>query len=174
MLFSRAIMKIRINHNWIYIILFSLLWSVGLVAGRYLSQKAFLVFPTVFRSACSESTSLIGLIAVVFIPLFTSLLVCRYISVMLIFPIVFLKAVGFGFCSYAICLSFGDAGWLVRYLLMFTDCVSIPLLLWFWVRRLLMRNNAIMQDFTLALFLLILTAYIDHLYVSPFLALLIN
>ncbi len=174
MLLRRTIPRMLINQNWIYIILFCFLWSAGLLFGRYITHEANVSFPALIRSVCCTQTSLIGLLAVILIPLLISVVVCRYVGVMWIFPVIFLKAMGFGFCSYAICLSFGDAGWLVRCLLMFTDCISVPLLLWFWIRRLFMKNNAILQDMILVLALLVVTACVDYMFVSPFLFLLIN
>lgn len=44
-----------------------------------------------------------------------------------------IKAICFAVCSFLLCLCYGQAGWLARWLIMFFDTCSIPLLFCYWL-----------------------------------------
>lgn len=174
LLFRRNNLKLRMNPKWIYIILLSLLWSFGMLLGRYLASTVAERSSTLVLLACIKRNSPIGLLAVIIVPFFISAVICKYFNALWIYPVAFIKAIGFGFCGYAVCLSFGDAGWLIRQLLMFTDCVSVLLLLWFWVRCITKNKRTVKLDLVVSFPILVAVSCFDYMVISSYLASLIN
>ena len=78
LLFRRNNLKLRMNPKWIYIILLSLLWSFGMLLGRYLASTVAERSSTLVLLACIKRNSPIGLLAVIIVPFFISAVICKY------------------------------------------------------------------------------------------------
>ena len=109
-------------------------WVSGLFAGLYtVSDLPGSVLPLV-HSILYRPTSIAGIILVQLFPLFLSLIACRLHRPYLIIPVAFFKAFSFAYCAFGIILAFGDAGWMMRWLFLFSDSIMVVFLLWFWIR----------------------------------------
>lgn len=149
-------------------------WIVGLLCGVFFASavKDF-VFPQM-RSFAYVRVSIAGLVAVLAFPLAISA-VAVYLNVpVFLFPICFFKAFSFGCCLYSISVAFGDAGWLVRLLLLFSDSCMIVPLLWFWCRHQTGKRASIKRDLAVCTSFAALIGVTDYYLVSPYLVELMN
>ena len=143
-------------------------WFAGLILGivyTYCTQP----FASLMRSAVSGSVSIVGLGAVLFLPyLLTVSTVCFFRSVCLI-PIAFCKAFFYATCATGVALSFGGSGWLIRWLLLFSDTASLPVLYWMWLRSLEEHRNPRNQAFWVSAGALAIIGVTDYMVIAPFL-----
>jgi hypothetical protein len=110
-------------------------WISGLVTGLYAASNApASVFPLV-RSLLYHRTSIISLTLVIFFPIFVSCIAYWLDKSYCIFPIAFLKAFSYAYCTFNVVLAYGDAGWMMRWIILFSDSCFVVLLLWFWIRN---------------------------------------
>lgn len=149
-------------------------WISGLICGFlvYLSAETSLV--PLMHSILSETVSIVSLLCVTALPFLLSIFMVFFSKPWLILPICFCKAFLFSFVSIGILQLYGSAGWLIRFLLLFSDCVTVPFLYWFWLRC-LTRTDLFFgctSAFLLALGFLI--GSMDYRIISPVLARLIE
>ena len=90
---------------------------------------------SLMRGAMAGSVSIVSLLCVLLLPLLFSALAVYFSKPRLLYCIAFVKAFAFAFVSAAITSGFASAGWLARWLLMFSDCLSLPLLWMYWLRH---------------------------------------
>lgn len=144
-------------------------FASGLAAGAILSlssDKASLFW---IRGAAEANGSTIGLVSVTLLPFVFSVVAVYANRVWLLFPIAFCKALSFGRISLDIFRAFGSAGWLMRILLMFSDILCLPLLVFLWIRYGLRRKHLHLGT---ALYFVILAAAIcvfDSWFIAPIL-----
>lgn len=154
-----------------YAFLLAVCWFAGLVCG-------FLVFlgtgDSVFRlmrSAPLGSVSFVGLLICSLLPfLISAFAVFLSRSVLLAFS--FGKAFLFSFTAAGIARAYGDAGWLVCRMAMFSSFTLLPLLYFLWLRLLSGRMRWTGVFLLLALAMLIVS--VDYRIISPFWASLIE
>lgn len=156
------------------ILLLSCIWVTGLFAGFYYALHASTFLSSLMRSVAKSRLSIVGLLFTLSLPFFTSAFFLRLSKPMLILAVAFIKAFCFSCCSYSLTVAFGDAGWLVRSLLLFSSSCSTVILLWFWVRNLSCENEAIKADFLLCMIANVLIGCIDYIVVSPFVGILLD
>lgn len=109
-------------------------WIVGLLTGIVAAAGAGDSFFSLMRGRDVSPVSIVGLL-ITFLPfLFTAFAVYLPAPVLLI-PTVLAKAFLYGFCLFAITLSYGDGAWLVQLLLLFADVGSTVLLMLLWLRH---------------------------------------
>ena len=87
----------------------------------------------------------------------------------LIFPMAFLKAVAFAYVGWSVVITFGSAGWLIRLLLLFSDCASMPLLWGFWNKALVSDFDALVPASVAAVLTILGIGIVDYGVISPFL-----
>ena len=109
-------------------------WIAGLIFGLWVVGFADFNLP-VLNDSSSCYTS-ISIISVAFIPVLMSVLAVYAEKSWLLLVICFLKAFSFAYVSYFVTRTYGSAGWLIQLLVMFSDCISLPFLWWFWCRLL--------------------------------------
>ncbi|MBE6976079.1 MAG: hypothetical protein E7439_02640 [Ruminococcaceae bacterium] len=124
------------------------------------------------RGASDCSVTIAGLLATVVLPyLFAAFAV--YISKpKLLYLICFVKAFCFAMCGYGICVAYGSAGWLVRWLLQFSDICTVPVLCWFALRHLKGKGRTFRTDAMFYGGIVMLVGYLDFSLISPFLVIL--
>lgn len=112
-----------------------LVWCGGLLLGALGASGASNSINSLMRACVDSRVTIVGLLSVPLLPFLFSA-VAVYLSISwLIYPIGFVKAFCFGFCACAVTIAYGSAGWLMMYLLLFTDCLTLPVLCWFWIRH---------------------------------------
>lgn len=116
-------------------VLLALSWVFGLGFGaltfRYGKDQLLSLMPPVL----SSRWSIVGLAASSFLPFLFSVFAV-YISFPLLLTLIcFSRAFLYAYIACGIQCCFGDAGWLVRWLLLFSDTLSIPVLYLYWQRH---------------------------------------
>ena len=152
----------------------SAFWITGLLCGVASACYAGPPFLSLMRNAVFCSVSIICLLLTVFLPFLLSALAVFFSVPCFLYPIAFAKAFLLAFVSMGIFITFGSAGWLFRLLIGFGDIVSVPLLIWFWLRCLCADRKTCHFDFMITTSLIFLIICIDFRIISPFLADLIN
>ena len=105
-------------------------WILGLFFGLWaVRYTAF--DPSVLRASFLNYTP-ISIISVALLPVLISVLAVFTEQSWLVLVVGFLKAFGFSYVSYLVTSGYGAAGWLIQFLVMFSDCLSLPFLWWFW------------------------------------------
>ncbi len=103
-----------------YLFLFSVFWLVGFYLGTFVGSVSGISSSLMLRSSFG-SLSIVGLISVIFFPLFVlafAIYVRRYPLLLLIS---FFKSFSYGFTSVLILLAFGDVHWFIKGILMFSS-----------------------------------------------------
>lgn len=153
-------------------LLLALFWCIGLLAGYAVATKTS--YSVLMRMFSLDRVSFVGLVFTAIIPLVISTAAFRLSLPLLILPIAFMKAFLFSFCASALTLVYADAGWLARWLYIFSDSFIVIFLLWFWVRNITGINESLQKDFAITLFASSLLICIDYFIVSPFSVMLFN
>lgn len=112
----------------------------------------------------TSRVTIVGLAAVSFLPFLISAFAVSFRRFRLLPLIAFFKALLFSYVSLGIMAAYGDGGWLSCLLLMFTDVLSLPVLLLYWLRQ--SRETTQSQDL-LFLSLLVLIGSMDYFIISP-------
>lgn len=115
-------------------LLLALAFLGGLLVGAYVHIAAEYDTVSWMRGALDGHVSIVGLLSVIFLPFLFSAFAVYASQRWLLVPIAFCKAVSFAQSACGISVAFGSAGWLLRFLLMFTDILTLPLLVLFWLR----------------------------------------
>lgn len=148
-------------------------WLIGLLLGTLFSVNLDDTFSSLMRPSISEGLSIFRQLAMVCLPFLFAAYAVSINKPGLLLLLCFVKAFCFAFCGMLIYYAFGSAGWLVRYLLQFTDVLSVPILFWYCLRHIDRQNNA-KRDLMICALLAASIACIDYFAVSPFLAELID
>ena len=143
-------------------------WILGLFLGCYFASRIPADTVSLMRSVTDDRLSIVAIILVLILPLFMSAILLRITMPVLIFPLVLIKAFCFSFCSYGLVIAFADAGWLVRWLLVFSDSCIVVLLLWFWFRNIAGDRRTLKADLAVCSIASALIVFFDYLIVSPF------
>ena len=151
----------------------AILLLCGLLSGTALAVSAGNSYYSLMRMAASSPVSIAGLFASVFLPFLFSAFAVYLGKPKLIYFICFIKAALFSFGSFTALTAFASAGWLVRFLLQFSDIVMLPAFCWFSLRC-ITDTGLFKRDFSICLFLFLLIGSLDYCMVSPFLAMLID
>ena len=129
-LFRRAFL----SPDFLFRMLLGTAWVLGLIIGYYFPFSDPDMIASLMRRLVVQPVSIVGVVACIGIPFTASILCYRYSAPYYLIAIAFLKAFLTGLCIAAIRLAFGDAAWLCRWLVAFSDsCISAPLL-WYWYR----------------------------------------
>lgn len=156
------------------LLLLALFWCAGLVFGVYTASMADNTLISLMRSAVFSPVSIVGLLSSYLLPfLFTALAVFLSKS-WLILPICFVKSFSYGLCARTVALTFGDSGWLLQLLFLFSDTCALSVLFWFWIRHLAGSRVTVIKDAAICIVVFIILGILDYCCVSPFLAMLIN
>ena len=134
-------------------------WCSGSASDFYLSQM---------RAAVSGRVSIVGLLSCSLLTFLVSALTVYLGRRIFLIPIAFLKAFFFSYAGYRLYLAWGQAGWLVTGLTMFSSLCSLPVLYWYW-RRCLEAGRFEWPVFRRVLALLLVIGLVDFYGIMPFL-----
>ena len=112
---------------------FAFVWVSGLILGALTSVSADISLASTMRAALCGGMSIFGLLVVVLLTLFLSAYAVYFSQPVLLVSVVFLKAFLFAYTGAGLLTLYPSSGWLIRYLLMFSDTLMMPLLWWFWL-----------------------------------------
>ena len=152
----------------------SIAFILGLCFGIYLATESESIFRQVLPGIISASTSLPAAAVGVAIPLLLSMacITCSWPAMVIL--VCFIKAVVFAYCSCGTLLFFGSGGWLVRFLLLFTDSCMLAPMLWFCLRHIDGSKLSIKRDIAICFLLFVLFFVFDYFVISPYLMMLMN
>lgn len=105
----------------------------GLLSYTQIEEPAF----SWMRRDLFSATSIIGFLSASLLPFLLSVIAVKSSKHWLIYLICFLEAFLFSYASAFIILSFQPIGFFIRSLLLFGDCISLPVLFFYWIRGLL-------------------------------------
>lgn len=155
-------------------ILLALFWCCGLLVGIGLASGASEHLVSAMRRAAGIPVTILGLLLMTVFPFLISTFAIFRSDPRLLLVIAFLKAVCFGCCSFGISLAFGSAAWLVRFLLLFSDGCTIPVLYWYWLQHISGVRSVSRWELCVLSGFYLLIGSIDYCLISPFLVKLID
>lgn len=129
-----------------WVLAFFFLW--GLLCGVIACRGCGPEFAALMRGLPFGTVSIVGLILCLLFPFLLSF-ASWVLDPALLFPICFCRAFLFGFVHFSLSFFHGSGGWLLHWLVLFSDSLSLPLLYCFWYRRLLNRQLSIRHGFVL-------------------------
>lgn len=148
-------------------------WISGLLLGAYFSLSADTILSSTMLAAPFGSLSISGLLTVLLLPLFLSALAVYFSQPILLISVVFLKAFLYTYTGIGLLLTYHSAGWILRFLLMFSDTLMLPILWLIWLRAAPWDRRALYRYGVVCTIFAFLIGCIDYAYVVPFLAHLI-
>ncbi len=147
--------------------LFFLFWVLGLLLGAYAAASSHSAYTYLITEAArTRIASYLAFLFVVFSPWVLSIQLYRMLSKLPFMLIVLFKAFTFSFSTYAILTTFSSAGWLVRYLILFSANVSTLAFLWFWIRYL--TGSMTRRLLTVTAFVIFIAVSVDFWIISPY------
>lgn len=156
------------------VILLSFLWTIGLVCGLYFISSSGDYVTGLFACVSGSRQSVLGLLAVICVPLIISAISIYLPIPALVYVYAVIKAFSFGCCLCGIAITFGQSGWLVRLLLLFSDTCLVVMMLWLWCRMLYNNRFSVRKDLLFCIAASAVIGMIDYFLVSPYLAMLMN
>lgn len=148
-------------------------WIGGLFLGAVASVSADKLLASTMRAAVSGSMSITGPIAVLLLPLFLSAYAVYFSQPALLVAVAFLKAFLFAYTGAGLLISYPVSGWLLQWLMMFSDMMSLPLLWLLWISGDFKNQSLLTCRFVVCAVASVLIGCVDLLLVAPFLARLI-
>ena len=143
-------------------------FAFGILSSGSAEQSLF----QLMRTAASARVSIICLLPVIFLPVLFSALAVYIGQRWLIFLLAFAKAFLIGYLSSSILIRYPDSGFLFVLLFLCSDCLTFPVMCWFWLRILSGEKSA---PCIYAVILWILwIGILDSQVISPFLATLLS
>lgn len=146
-----------------------LCWGCGCLTGILTGMHAGDVYFSLMRGAASCSVSIVGLACSVYLPFLLSALAVYLNRPGLLYIVSFLKAWSFTLTAFGIQAVFGCAGWLVRFLLQFSDILLLCPLCWFCLRHIRSTTAIWKRDFVICSAAVAAVCSIDYCVVSQFL-----
>ena len=154
-------------------VILALSWNLGFLSGLLIAVNGNSAFFSLMRAAASCRVSIVGLWIVTLLPFLLSVIAIYFSRPYLIPVISFIHAFTFGYCVCGIAVAFGSAGWLVRWLMLFSAGCSSPIIYWFWLRHISGTAKSLWTDFALCAVVILFITSLDYRIISPFLANLI-
>ena len=149
-------------------VLISLLWIAGLILGCCLAlfqSETTLLF---IRQISRQRMSVVVLTISLLCPFVISYFAFRLRLWFVIYLIVFIKATCFSFCALCLEIAFGDAGWLVYRLYLFSDSCCVIILMWFWNHCIAIDSEKLNRSFYFCFAMIAAVCFMDFIIVSPF------
>lgn len=157
------------GRNWRDFLL-ALSWILGLISGCTLCLSADTTAFSLMRMAPGCPVSIVRLLAVTFLPILFSGFAAFVSQTWLLIPIAFFKSFTFSAAYIAVMLSFGSAGWLIGFLLMFSSICTMPILILYWIRYSRKGYSLALWHKIAFISLIFAVCGIDFFVISPFLA----
>ena len=107
-------------------------WIFGFFTGLIFARIAGDSSYSLMRLATLTQVSIVSLLSMLALPVLVTDLIVRCHLLFFIYPVAFMKAVVYSYCSTCVLLTFGASGWLIRILLVFTDSAMCVVLLFWW------------------------------------------
>lgn len=152
----------------------ALAWVLGLGFGTVIFRYTGSVFVSLVPLAAKSQPSIVGLLISGFLPFLFSAFAVYISAPRLLYGICIGKAF---LLAYAVCgihAAFPGSGWLIRWLLLFTDCCSAGLLYHYWQRHISGLRGFSARALAIYGGLIFLAAVVDQSYISPLLRVVLS
>ena len=161
------------KHNYLHLntcakLSLTISWLLGILLGLYLSLSLTEDSYSLVRTLFNSRVSTVGHITSLLLPVILSAIAWKLELPALYLFLAFTKALCYGFCICSLGYVFQGAGWLLRWLYLFSDSCSSALLLWFWHRNMSLPNHRSAKDLYISGITTIAIVLIDMYYVIPF------
>ncbi len=150
----------------------AVVWILGLLVGVLFVRQA--AFASLMCSVLFLRISIVGLVVSLAIPLALTYILLRFFYFYSILPLIFLKAFSFACCYSGIMIAFGNAGWLVSGMVLFSDFFLVVLLLLQWFNAAAGKRYGPHRYFIVYCLVPIIVVCFDYLVVSPYVEMLLN
>ena len=144
------------------------LWVVGFVCGCSCADCADNLVPLML-ACCNAGVSIVGLFLVPFLPFLITAAAVYCSAPLFVYLTGLCKSFLLGFCICAVYSGFSGGGWLVCLLLLFTDILTAPVLLWFQLRAIPGPEKNIRKCGILAVAWFAAVSAADHIWIAPLL-----
>lgn len=167
-LYGISVRKIK---NFSFLI-FSSIWCFGFLLGCIAGLSAEPSFYSLMHWTFSSSKSIFGLLIILCLPYLLTGFAVLYKIPRFLFVIAFLKAFLFGFSCVLLKICFGEEHWGYQFLVLFTDFISLLILVVLWLLTLhgFGRGRQIVAGLSLCFGI----GLFDFIFISPFIASMIE
>ena len=144
------------------------IWFAGLLSGTWIF---FFGLPYWVMKLSSIHSVLLGEKRDLFftiLPFLLSAIAVSFRRPSWLFLICWIKATLISFTCGIVCLYYGQAGWIARWIVSFVDICSIPLLFYYWLRNLSPPRCNHRHDYVVIFLVLLVFLLLDYRFVSPF------
>lgn len=146
----------------------ALLWLLSICIGIFIAHHLFDDFYSLMHTAASTRVSIVGVLLILLFPVISSAVAVSFSSSKLIYLICTLKGICHGFGLYTILAVFGYGGWLIRFGIMFSECMMLIPLFYFWIRLIDGTAPSLRKDTIICCLIAILVGVFDYFVVSPY------
>jgi len=148
------------------LVAFCVVFLLGLVAGAlYIDQYSFSSLMLLLEYP--QMSIVVGFL-VSALPFVVFYIFFRRSAFLPILPFAFFKAFTFMYCFAGVSVAYADAGWLVRCLLLFSDCFTVPLLIWYVAVKLMENRKIPDREIWFCLLCVFAVRCMDSFVISPF------
>lgn len=158
------------KRNYVSLVIFSLLFCCSLLVGAGAADISTALLVPILADMLIQPASVAGLCFSLLIPLVLSAIVLAFHKPAFLFLIIAFRAFCFGYCSEAVFLYCCDAGWLIRFLFLFSSIFSLVPFLWLCLRNIGSVKRNWKREFYICCIAAVLFGSFDYFFVSPFLA----
>ena len=151
----------------------ALAWICGLILGSLLSVSADTLLAPVMHAVVYDGMSISGLLTVILLPLFLSAYAVYFSQSVVLILLAFLKAFLFSYTAAAILITYSVSGWLLLFLLLFSDLLMLPILWSLWLCAASVPNDRVLRRIGICVIFALLISFVDYTVIVPFLASLI-
>ena len=158
----------NLKHNGFFrAVILLICWSGFLIFGIYSAAQVRYINSSLMRALINSRMTIVSLACVVFLPFFCSVVAFRLRWRLLLFLVVCIKAFAFGYSCCLVYLTFGNAGWLMRWLLVFTDSISVVPLLCYWCENTLNPRSFTLRRGGLGILVMLILACTSYFCLIP-------
>lgn len=161
-------------HRKVNLKVLALTWICGLLLGAILSVSVDKLLLSTMRGAMISNMSITGPVTVVLLPLLLSAYAVYFSQPAMLVSVVFIKAFLFAYTGAGILMLYPVSGWLLRWLLMFSDMMTMPMLWLIWLSNSKGGFVSIFRRIAICVVFAMLIGCVDLFQIAPFLTRLYN
>lgn len=143
-------------------------WCISSSAGFWIAFSTSDIVVSLMCAVVNCRVSIFGLVMMVFFPLLLSAAAVYFSVPDVLFPVIFVEGVSLGYCLAGMMLTFGSAGWLICFLLTFSESLMLIPQLWLWIQCFSCEKSAVFRSLKFCYLAAIAVCTVDYLYISPF------
>lgn len=152
----------------------ALILCSGYCAGSFIGKLSCSSVSSMMCMAVTSRVMIISLLSVISLPFIVTVIAVYLRQNWLILVIAFFRSVSFSYLGSCILCSYAFSGWLVLFLFLFSDCISLLILCWLWVHVLKGDDIRLRPRLSVVFVLLLVVVSLDCHYISPFLVSLLS